>query len=37
VNEILGRFNQDTARLRRALVDHGLMAREGGGGAYWLT
>jgi len=35
VNGILRRFNEDTARLRRALVDHGLMAREGGGGAYW--
>jgi len=35
LNEILRRFNDDTARLRRALVDHGLMAREGGGGAYW--
>lgn len=37
LNEILRRFNDDTARLRRALVDHGLMAREGGGGAYWRT
>jgi DNA-binding transcriptional ArsR family regulator len=35
VNELLGRFNEDTARLRRALVDHRLMQREGGGGAYW--
>jgi biotin operon repressor len=37
LNEILRRFNDDTARLRRALVDHGLMEREGGGGAYWRT
>ncbi|HYN88248.1 MAG TPA: metalloregulator ArsR/SmtB family transcription factor, partial [Ardenticatenaceae bacterium] len=35
VNEILGRFHQDTALLRRRLVDHQFMAREGGGGAYW--
>jgi predicted transcriptional regulator len=35
VNEILRRFHDDTARLRRELVDNGLMAREGGGGAYW--
>lgn len=37
VNAILERYHEDTARLRRALVDHGYMAREGGGGAYWLT
>lgn len=35
VNERLSRFNADTARLRRSLVEHGLMAREGGGGDYW--
>ena len=35
VNERLVQFNADTARLRRSLVEHGLMAREGGGGAYW--
>lgn len=35
VNERLSRYNADTARLRRSLVEHGLMAREGGGGAYW--
>ena len=35
VNEILLGFNDDTARLRRSLVDFGYMAREGGGGAYW--
>ena len=35
VNEKLLRFNPDTARLRRSLVDHGLMARAGGGGDYW--
>jgi hypothetical protein len=35
VNQILKGFNDDTARLRRSLVDHGFMRREGGGGAYW--
>jgi predicted transcriptional regulator len=35
VNGILARYNKDTARLRRALVDHRFMAREGGGGKYW--
>jgi predicted transcriptional regulator len=35
VNGILSRFNKDTARLRRALVEHKLMEREGGGGKYW--
>jgi DNA-binding transcriptional ArsR family regulator len=35
VNQILGHYNEDTARLRRALVDHKFMAREGGGGKYW--
>ncbi len=37
VNEILERFNIDYARLRRELVESDLMAREGGGGAYWRT
>ncbi|HLX12164.1 MAG TPA: metalloregulator ArsR/SmtB family transcription factor [Bacteroidota bacterium] len=35
VNEILARFNRDTAKLRRYLVEHKFMAREGGGGKYW--
>jgi DNA-binding HxlR family transcriptional regulator len=35
VNEILSRYNEDTARLRRNLVEFGFMQREGGGGAYW--
>ena len=35
VNEILGRFHEDTATLRRELVGYGLMAREGGN--YWRT
>ncbi|OGO27225.1 MAG: ArsR family transcriptional regulator [Chloroflexi bacterium RBG_16_54_18] len=35
VNEILARYNKDTAYLRRGLVDYRLMARQGGGGEYW--
>jgi len=35
VNEILSRFHDDTATLRRELVGSGLMKREGGGGDYW--
>jgi hypothetical protein len=35
VNEILSRFHEDTAMLRRELVGYRLMAREGGGGEYW--
>ncbi len=35
VNQILSNYNPDVARLRRGLVDHRLMAREGGGGKYW--
>lgn len=35
VNEILARFHEDTASLRRELVASGLMEREGGGGDYW--
>ena len=35
VNEILSKYNDDTARLRRWLVDFGYMAREGGGSKYW--
>jgi len=35
VNEILLRYHEDTATLRRELVGFGLMQREGGGGEYW--
>jgi DNA-binding HxlR family transcriptional regulator len=35
VNEILSRFHEDTASLRRELVGSGLMQREGGGREYW--
>jgi len=37
VNEILLRYNEDTAFMRRSLVEYRLMQREGGGGAYWRT
>jgi predicted transcriptional regulator len=36
VNEALAGFHEDTAYLRRALVDFGFLQREGGGGEYWL-
>jgi hypothetical protein len=35
VNELLSRYHEDTATLRRELIGFGLMAREGGGGVYW--
>ncbi len=35
VNEILERFNEDTATLRRSLVEYDMMTRQGGGGEYW--
>ena len=35
VNEILARYHNDTATLRRELVGFGLMQRESGGGEYW--
>ncbi len=37
VNEILARYNEDTAFLRRSLVEYKLMERQGGGGEYWRT
>lgn len=37
VNEILSQYSEDTAYLRRSLVETGLMARQGGGGEYWRT
>lgn len=36
VNEILSRYHEDTATLRRELVGLGLMKREGGG-EYWRS
>lgn len=35
VNEILLGFNADTASIRRGFIEYKMMAREGGGGAYW--
>ena len=35
VNAILGRFHEDTAGLRRDLVEAGLLARESDGSRYW--
>ncbi len=35
VNELLLRFSDDTARLRRAFVDHGFMQRTPDGSRYW--
>jgi predicted transcriptional regulator len=35
VNEILLRYNDDTASLRRGMIEYHLMDREGGGGNYW--
>jgi predicted transcriptional regulator len=37
VNQILARYHEDTATLRRELVGYGLMQREGGGREYWRT
>lgn len=36
VNEILSRFSDDVASLRRGLIEYKLMGREGGGGEYWV-
>lgn len=35
VNEMLVKYHEDTASLRRELVGYKLMNREGGGGEYW--
>jgi predicted transcriptional regulator len=37
VNELLDRYHEDTAVLRRELWEYGLICREGGGGSYWLN
>ena len=37
VNEILSQYNEDTAVLRRGLVDRRMMARQANGAVYWLT
>lgn len=36
INEILAKYNEDTATLRRSLVEYKLMERQGGGGSYWI-
>jgi len=36
VNEILLRYNEDYAQLRRELVEQDYLCRQGGGGEYWL-
>jgi len=35
VNEALSKFHEDTASLRRGLVDHKLLEREPNGASYW--
>ena len=35
VNEMLARFHEDTATLRRELVTYHWLERQGGGGEYW--
>ncbi len=35
VNTIIRRFHVDTASLRRALIDHGMLARASDGSKYW--
>jgi DNA-binding transcriptional ArsR family regulator len=36
VNEILSRYHEDTALLRRSLIEYKMMERQGGGGPYWV-
>lgn len=35
VNQMLARYHEDTAQLRRGLVDSGLLKRQVDGGVYW--
>jgi len=37
VIEILSRYNEDTAILQCGLIAYKMMARDSGGGAYWLA
>lgn len=37
VNEIFKQFNEDTASLRRGMIEYKLMSRAGGGGEYWVN
>jgi hypothetical protein len=36
VNEILAQYHEDTAALRRGLVDQGMILREKDGASYWI-
>jgi predicted transcriptional regulator len=37
VNELLSEYFEDYTTLRRELVEYRMLAREGGGGEYWLN
>lgn len=37
VNTLLSRYNEDTAALRRGMIEYKLLSRESNGSAYWLT
>ena len=37
VNELLLQYYEDYTTLRRELIDYRMLAREGGGGDYWLV
>ncbi|MEN4013844.1 MAG: metalloregulator ArsR/SmtB family transcription factor [Chloroflexota bacterium] len=37
VNQILARYHEDIASLRRGLIEYRIMTREGDGREYWLT
>ena len=37
VNALLSRYNEDTAALRRGMIEYKLLSRESNGSAYWLT
>jgi predicted transcriptional regulator len=37
VNEMLSFYSDDTASLRRGLIDYKMMARQVGGGEYWVV
>jgi len=37
VNELLAGYHEDYTTLRRELIEYRMLAREGGGGNYWLV
>jgi predicted transcriptional regulator len=37
VNVLLSHYNEDTASLRRGMIEYKLLQRESNGSAYWLT